>query len=91
MGHTARHYLIFETASGFCAIAWSASGVTRFQLPTKSAEATERLLVRRAPGAELGAHGRPRSPVCEFVSEYRHYPGSNGPGSEKPSIDSTFA
>jgi hypothetical protein len=21
----------------------------------------------------------------------RHYPGSNGPGSEKPSIDSTFA
>jgi len=26
--------------------------------------------------------------VC---SEYRHYPGSNGPGSEKPSIDSTFA
>ena len=29
--------------------------------------------------------------VAGVCSEYRHYPGSNGPGSEKPSIDSTFA
>jgi methylated-DNA-[protein]-cysteine S-methyltransferase len=70
MGHTARHYLIFETASGFCAIAWSASGVTRFQLPTKSAEATERLLVRRAPGAEPGA---PPREVAEVVAAVKRY------------------
>ena len=70
MGHTARHYLIFKTASGFCAIAWSASGVTRFQLPTKSAGATERLLVRRAPGAEPGA---PPREVAEVVAAVKRY------------------
>jgi methylated-DNA-[protein]-cysteine S-methyltransferase len=32
-----QHYLIFETAAGFCGIAWSEAGVTRFQLPTRSA------------------------------------------------------
>ena len=54
MSRTARHYFIFETASGFCGLAWSALGVTRFQLPASSAEAAERLLLRRAPGAERG-------------------------------------
>ena len=29
---------VFETAAGFCAIAWSDAGITRFQLPTKSAK-----------------------------------------------------
>src|SRR5215469_7742225 len=55
MGRTAHHYLIFETASGFCGIAWNDVGITRFQLPTRSAEATERILLRRMPGAEPGA------------------------------------
>lgn len=45
-------YHIFETAGGFCGIAWSDAGITRFQLPTKSAEATERLLLRRLAAAE---------------------------------------
>ena len=40
MGQTAHHYLIFETAGGFCSIAWNKLGITRFQLPTKSAEMT---------------------------------------------------
>ena len=31
-------YCIFETAAGFCAIAWSEKGVVRFQLPSKSFE-----------------------------------------------------
>ncbi|MGO7421935.1 cysteine methyltransferase, partial [Rhizobium ruizarguesonis] len=52
MAETIHHYLIFETAGGFCGIAWSDAGITRFQLPTKSAEATERLLLRRLPDAE---------------------------------------
>jgi len=39
MGQTAHRYLIFETAGGFCGIAWNDVGITRFQLPTKSAEA----------------------------------------------------
>ena len=44
-------YCIFETANGFCGIAWSEVGVTRFQLPVKSAEAAERLMLRRTPDA----------------------------------------
>lgn len=55
MSRAAQHFLIFETASGFCGVAWSEFGVSRFQLPTKSAEATERLLLRRAPSATRGA------------------------------------
>jgi hypothetical protein len=44
MNRAAQHYQVFETAFGFCAIAWSDSGVTRFLLPTKSAEAADRLM-----------------------------------------------
>ncbi|MGO8126988.1 cysteine methyltransferase, partial [Rhizobium ruizarguesonis] len=47
MAETIHNYIILETAGGFCGIAWSDAGITRFQLPTKSAEATERLLLRR--------------------------------------------
>ena len=28
-----QHYLVFETAQGFCGIAWSGTGITRFRLP----------------------------------------------------------
>jgi len=51
MGKAANHYLVFETAGGFCGIAWNDVGITRFQLPTHSAAATERNLLRRLPGA----------------------------------------
>ena len=54
-GQAAHHYLIFETAGGFCGIAWNSPGITRFQLPTKSATATERILLRQMPGAKPGA------------------------------------
>src|SRR5215475_1916064 len=54
MNETAHHYFIFETAGGFCGIAWNDVGITRFQLPTRSAEATERILLRRARGAKPG-------------------------------------
>lgn len=70
MGQTAHQYLIFETAAGFCGIAWSVRGITRFQLPTKSAEATERLLLRRQPGAEPQV---PPPPVAEAVREVKRY------------------
>ena len=48
MSEAMQHYHVFETAMGFCAIAWSDAGVARFQLPTKTAEAAERLMRRRA-------------------------------------------
>lgn len=52
MGEAIHRYFIFETAAGFCGIAWNDVGITRFQLPTRAAEATERLLLRRLPAAE---------------------------------------
>ena len=70
MGQTANHYLIFETASGFCGIAWSNVGITRFQLPTKSAEEAELILLRRVPGAEPGA---PTPGVFEVVAAVKRY------------------
>ncbi len=70
MGRTAHRYFIFETAGGFCGIAWNDVGITRFQLPTRSAEATERLLRRRGPGAEPGA---PTPEVAEAVAAVKRY------------------
>jgi methylated-DNA-[protein]-cysteine S-methyltransferase len=67
---TAHSYLIFETAAGFCGVAWSARGVARFQLPAASAAATERLLRRRVPAAEPGA---PPPPVAAAVSAVTRY------------------
>jgi methylated-DNA-[protein]-cysteine S-methyltransferase len=46
-----QHYHIFDTARGFCAIAWSDMGITRFRLPEPNAEATEQSLLRRLPDA----------------------------------------
>ncbi|HXV31485.1 MAG TPA: methylated-DNA--[protein]-cysteine S-methyltransferase [Sinorhizobium sp.] len=66
----AQHYLVFDTAGGFCGIAWSASGITRFQLPTKSAETTERQLRRRLPGGERGT---PPPAVEEAVGAVKRY------------------
>ena len=64
------HYYVFETAGGFCGIAWSGAGIARFQLPTKRPEATERLLLRRVPGAEPGA---PPPEVAEAVAAVQRY------------------
>jgi methylated-DNA-[protein]-cysteine S-methyltransferase len=65
-----QHYLIFETAAGFCGIAWSEAGVTRFQLPTRSAETSERQLLRRLGQAEPG---EPPPAVGEAVAAVRRY------------------
>src|ERR1700730_8061565 len=70
MGPTPHHYLVFETASGFCGIAWNSVCITRFQWPARSAEATERNLLRRLPGAELGT---PPPDVVEAVAAVKQY------------------
>ena len=70
MGQAIQHYQIFETAGGFCGIAWSDAGITRFQLPTRSADATERNLLRRASGAEPG---NPTRQVAEAVAAVQRY------------------
>jgi methylated-DNA-[protein]-cysteine S-methyltransferase len=68
--HAMTRYSIFETAAGFCAIAWSERGVVRFQLPLKSAEAAKRLLLRRAPDATLG---EPRAEISEAIDAAKRY------------------
>jgi methylated-DNA-[protein]-cysteine S-methyltransferase len=64
------HYFIFETAGGFCGIAWTNIGISRLQLPTKSAEATERLLLRRAARAEPAT---PTPEVAEAIAAVKRY------------------
>jgi methylated-DNA-[protein]-cysteine S-methyltransferase len=70
MGQTMHHYFIFETAGGFCGIAWNNVGITRFQLPTRSPAATERVLLRRVPGAKPGT---PTPEVAEAVAAVKRY------------------
>jgi methylated-DNA-[protein]-cysteine S-methyltransferase len=70
MARTVQNYHIFETAGGFCGIAWNNVGITRFQLPTKSAEATERLLLRRIQGAEPAP---PTPEITEAVAAVKRY------------------
>lgn len=70
MGQTAQHYRVFETAGGFCAIGWNAVGITRFQLPTASAGAAERALLRRLPDAEPG---EPTFEVGKAIAAAKRY------------------
>jgi len=65
-----QRYFIFETAGGYCGIAWNEVGITRFQLPAKAAAATERLLRRRTPGAEPG---EPTPEVAETIAAVKRY------------------
>jgi len=64
-------YHVFETALGFAGIAWSETGITRFQLPSATAEATTRGLLRRTPGAQEEA--RPSSHIAEAVDAVQRY------------------
>ena len=70
MSETVSAYHVFETAMGFCAIAWSEAGIARFQLPVKSAEAAERLMRRRALDAEPQA---PSGEVAAVVAAAKRY------------------
>jgi methylated-DNA-[protein]-cysteine S-methyltransferase len=64
------HYHIFETAAGFCGIAWSELGVALFQLPMKTVESAERLLLRRAPDAKMSP---PPAEISKAIAAVRRY------------------
>lgn len=70
MAREAHSYTIFDTAGGFCGIAWNGVGITRFQLPTASAAATERNLLRRLPEAE---RREPTPLIAEAIALVRRY------------------
>lgn len=70
MAESGQQYRIFETAHGFCGIAWTARGITGFCLPARSAEAAERRLLRRAPKA---GPATPPPMVAEAIAAARAY------------------
>ncbi|HEV7357431.1 MAG TPA: methylated-DNA--[protein]-cysteine S-methyltransferase [Steroidobacteraceae bacterium] len=70
MSATAHRYQIFETVAGFCGIAWGEAGITRFQLPTRGAEAAEQRLLRRLPRAEPGT---PPTRVFDAMAAAKRY------------------
>jgi methylated-DNA-[protein]-cysteine S-methyltransferase len=63
-------YVIFETELGFAGIIWSDAGVARLQLPSASADATTRNLLRRSPDAKAA---EPPAPIAEIVEAVRRY------------------
>lgn len=56
---------VFETAAGFAAIGWNASGICSFRLPAASPAAAERALLKRFPGS---AHTAPPTEVAAVVA-----------------------
>jgi methylated-DNA-[protein]-cysteine S-methyltransferase len=70
MNPAAQHYHVFETAAGFCAIAWSDRGVTRFLLPMDGAESVGRLMRRRVKDAMPGS---PPADVAAVVAAATRY------------------
>jgi methylated-DNA-[protein]-cysteine S-methyltransferase len=70
MTRAPHNYCVFETAAGFCAIAWSDAGVTRFHLPMSTADATERSLQRRMPDATAGT---PPAQVSAVIAAAQRY------------------
>ena len=61
---------VFETAAGFCGIAWSAQGITHFQLPTPSQEETQHLLLRRVPDSESASPSGETANAIAAVQRY---------------------
>jgi methylated-DNA-[protein]-cysteine S-methyltransferase len=70
MDRTVHHYSIFATASGHVAIAWNMTGISSLRLPASSAEAAERSLLRRLPGA---VRAEPPAEVAEVIGATRRY------------------
>lgn len=70
MSTTTQHYRVFEAAGGFCAIAWTDAGITRFLLPAPTAEAAERHVRRRLSGV---AAGTPPAHVAKVIESVRRY------------------
>ncbi len=68
--HRMSQYTIFETAGGFCGIAWSEAGISRFQLPTDRTEATERLLLRKLNDAHKAVPPPDVAATIERVTRY---------------------
>jgi methylated-DNA-[protein]-cysteine S-methyltransferase len=70
MNTTTHYYCVFETAAGFCAIAWTDAGIARFHLPASTAEAVERSLLRRLVDAAPAAPPPEVNAAIEAAQRY---------------------
>jgi methylated-DNA-[protein]-cysteine S-methyltransferase len=70
MEQATQHYHVFETANGFCGIAWNNVGVTRFRLPDRSAEIAARNLLRRSPDPQPGT---PPERIAGVIAAAKRY------------------
>ena len=64
------HYAVFDSAIGTCGVAWSDAGVTRFQLPEASPEATEKRLRGSPDGPSRQA---PPPAVAHAIADLQRY------------------
>jgi methylated-DNA-[protein]-cysteine S-methyltransferase len=67
---TTHRYAIFETARGFCALAWSDTGISGFRLPADTAEETRRAMLGRLPS---GLEVAPSPEVGQVIERVRTY------------------
>jgi methylated-DNA-[protein]-cysteine S-methyltransferase len=70
MSRSNRNYQIFETAAGWCGIAWNEAGIVRFTLPTSSEASAERSMLRRMP--EI-TRAEPPADVQKTIADARRY------------------
>lgn len=68
-------YHLFDTAIGTCGIAWSETGVLRFQLPDIETGATEKKLKTRVPQAQDARHAEGELPetIRDAIAQLRRY------------------
>jgi methylated-DNA-[protein]-cysteine S-methyltransferase len=64
------HYCVFESTIGACGVAWSDAGVTRFQLPEASRDATDGRLRGGAEGPSLQA---PPQAIARAIADLQRY------------------
>jgi methylated-DNA-[protein]-cysteine S-methyltransferase len=63
-------YCVFDTAIGWCGLAWNGRGITHMQLPDGDRDGTERQLRRRLSG-DAAAEPTPEiAPVIEALQRY---------------------
>lgn len=70
MSRSSRHYAIFETAAGWCGIAWNEAGIVRFTLPASGEAEAERLMRRRMP--DIGRSDPPPD-IRKTMSDVERY------------------